>query len=153
MREYITNATQLKSVSGDWGVWYRYTHGVAGEKFFRQLIEKQELTGSVCPKCKRTFLPASLYCEDCFAEMSEYRAVSGPGTVASFTVLHESLEETPLEQPIVAAFVQYDGVSGGLLAPLRDVAPEQVRIGMRVRPVINSRQPTYTIRDLAFVPA
>ncbi len=152
MREYVTSTTQLKPVTGDWGVWHRYTHGVAGEKFFRALKDKRELTASECPKCKRTFLPASLYCEDCFCEMTATKAVSGAGTVASFAILRESLDETPLPEPVVAAFVQFDGVSGGLLAPLRGVKPEQVRIGMRVKPQI-AAQPSGAITDLSFVPA
>jgi uncharacterized OB-fold protein len=153
MREYNTNSSDLRSVSGDWGVWYRYTHGVAGEKFFQEMKASRQLTGSVCPKCKRTFVPASMYCEDCFVQMTEYRPVGDTGTVASFTVLHESLEETPLAEPLVAAFVQFDGVAGGLLAPLRGVQPGQVQIGMKVKAVIDKEQPTGTIVDLAWVPA
>jgi hypothetical protein len=152
MREHITNAAELKRVSGDWGVWHRYTHGVAGEKFFRALRDKRELTASECPTCKRTFLPANLYCEDCFVELTATRPVAGVGVVASFTVLHESLDEAPLEEPLVAAFVQFEGVTGGLLAPLKGVKPDQVRIGLKVKPAF-APQPTGAITDLAFGPA
>jgi uncharacterized OB-fold protein len=153
MREYLTSNAALRKVSGEWGVWHRYTHGLAGERFFRAMTDQRQLLGSVCPKCGRTWLPASLYCEDCFVEMTEFRPVGDTGTVASFTVLHESLDEERLSEPLVAALVTFEGVSGGLLAPLRGVAPEQVRVGMRVRAVFNTEQPTRTIADLSWRPA
>jgi len=93
-----------------------------------------------------------LYCEDCFAEMSENRPIAGTGTVHTFSVLHESLEETRLEKPIIAAFVQFDGVTGGLLAPLEGVSPDKVQIGMKVKAAFNTKSPTKSILDLTWVP-
>jgi len=135
MREYVVKNTELKSVPGDWGVWHRYTYGVAGERFFREVKDHGRLVASVCPQCRHAVLPPSLYCEDCFAEMTEYQPVGDVGTVHSFTVLRESLEETALPEPVVAALVQFEGVKGGFLGALKGVAPEQVRIGMRVKAV------------------
>jgi uncharacterized OB-fold protein len=153
MREYLTSNVALKSVSGEWGVWHRYTHGVAGERFFREMADKRQLLGSVCPKCGRTWLPANLYCEECFVEMTQFKPVGDTGTVASFTVLHGSLDEEKLAEPIVAALVTFEGVTGGLLAPLQGVAPDQVRVGLRVRAAFNTRKPTHTIADLSWTPA
>ncbi len=153
MHEYLTQPEQLRQVHGDWQVHYRYTYGVAGERFFREIKNTGQLVASSCPKCSKRFLPPSLYCEDCFVEMTEYSPVEGAGTVQSFTVLHDSLENAPLPEPIVAAFVQFDGVSGGLLGPLRGLKPDQVKIGQRVKPVIETGQPTHSIVDLAWEPA
>ena len=153
MREYLTNNAEPKAVPGDWGVWYRYTHGVAGERFFREIKDHKRLVASTCPKCKRRFLPPSLYCEDCFVEMTEYQPVEGLGTVDTFTVLHESLEEQPLPQPIVAALVRFEGVTGGLLAPVGGVGPDQVKIGMKVKPVFEAKRPTNGMADLRWAPA
>lgn len=135
MREQITRNIDLKPVFGEWEVWHRYTYGIAGERFFRAMKEEARLLASVCPQCHRAFLPPSLYCEDCFAEMSEYRPVEAVGTVQSFTVLHESLEEMPLPEPVLIAFVGFEGIVGGWLAPLRGLALDQVQIGMRVKAV------------------
>jgi len=153
MREYLTQNEQPRTVYGNWGVHYRYTYGVAGERFFRELKDRGHLVASVCPKCRRQFLPPSLYCEDCFVEMTEYVPVEGHGTVYSFTVLRESLDETPLATPIVAALVQFDGVAGGLLAPLQGVSPDKVEIGMKVRAAIRAEKATASIADLSWVPA
>ncbi|MHC4093122.1 MAG: Zn-ribbon domain-containing OB-fold protein [Planctomycetota bacterium] len=153
MQEYLTQTEQLRKVHGDWAVQYRYTYGVAGERFFREIKDNGRLVASSCPKCKRRFLPPNMYCEDCFVEMTEYGPVEGTGTVQSFTVLHESLDETPLSEPVVAAFVQFEGVSGGLLAPLRDVKPDQVTIGMPVKLALNTEQPTHGAADICWVRA
>ena len=153
MHEYQTQTEQLRKVHGDWGVYYRYTYGVAGERFFREMKDRGHLVASTCPKCRKRFLPPSQYCEDCFVEMTEYSPVASAGTVQSFAVLHESLDETPLPEPIIAAFVQFDGVSGGLLAPLRGIRPDQVKIGERVKAVIEKQKPTHSIADLSFAPA
>jgi uncharacterized OB-fold protein len=68
-------------------------------------------------------------------------------------VLHQSLDEEPLPQPIIAAFVQFDGIEGGLLAPLKNASPAQVKIGMPVKPQIDPKHGTNTIADLSWVPA
>lgn len=139
MQEYLTKNVEPKTVFGDWPVWHRYTYGVAGERFFREMKEHGRFVASTCPQCRRSFLPPIMYCEDCFVEMTEYRPVEGPGTVESFSVLHESLDETPLAEPILIAFVRFDGVTGGWLAPLAGVAPEEVHIGIRVKPIFKPK--------------
>ncbi len=153
MREYLTQTAQLRQVPSDWGVYYRYTYGVAGERFFREQKDHGHLVASVCPKCGRRFLPPSLYCEDCFVEMTEYQPVPGVGTVQTFTVLHESLDESPLPEPLVVAFVQFEGVHGGLLGTLRGVRPDQVRIGQPVKLALRTGQPTPSAADIGWVPA
>jgi len=135
MHEYLTSNVRAKTVIEDWPLWYRYTHGVAGERLFREMKDHGRLLCGVCPQCGHAFLPPSLYCEDCFAEITTYRPVEGNGRVATFCVLHESLDEQPLDEPVVVALVEFEGVRGGWLAPLRDVPPDQVEIGMAVRPV------------------
>ena len=150
---YLTKTDQLRDAPGDWGVHYRYTYGVAGERFFREVKDHGRLVASSCPKCQRRFLPPSQYCEDCFVEMTEYEPVEGAGTVHSFTVLRTSLEETPLPEPLVAAFVKFDGIDGGLLAPLRGVKPDQAKIGMPVKLALETDQPTHSAADLGWVPA
>jgi len=153
MREYLTKTTELKAVFGEWPIYHRYTHGVAGERFFRELADQGRVVASTCPQCKRAFVPPSMYCEDCFAEMKEYRPVGDTGAVDSFTILHESLDETTLPEPLVIALVRFEGVKGGLLAPVKGVAPDQMRIGMKVKTVIDKKKPTYSLRDLSFKPA
>jgi uncharacterized OB-fold protein len=148
MSEKLTRNVDLKPVLGEWAVWHRYTYGVAGEKFFREMKNKARLVASVCPKCQKKFLPPSLYCEDCFVEMTKYKPVDGAGEVASFTVLHQSLDETPLSEPLVIALVRWNDVTGGWLAPLLNIDPTKVRVGLKVKPVFAKKR-NGQIGDLA----
>ena len=120
---------------GDIPIHHRYTAGVAGEAFFRAMRDEKRLLASQCPGCGDLLLPARMYCERCFRKTSEWVPVEGPGTVRTFTVLHLSLDEEPLEEPVIAAFVAWEGVRGGLLHRLGDVDAGDVRTGMRVEPV------------------
>lgn len=139
MHEYLTRNVEPVQVPGDWNVSHRYTYGVAGERFFREVMDNGRLMASRCPKCSRSFLPPTLYCEACFVEVTDFRAVESQGTVASFTVLHESLDETERGEPVVIAFVEFEGIAGGWLAPLAGVAAEKVSIGMAVKPVFKPK--------------
>jgi uncharacterized OB-fold protein len=135
MREYVVTNTQVKAVPGDWGIWHRYTFGVAGERFFREMKDHGRLVASVCPRCRRAFVPPSMYCEDCFVEITEYQPVGDTGTLSSFTILYEPLDESRPLSPTVVGLVQFDGTVGGWIAPVHGVAPEKLRIGMKVRAV------------------
>jgi uncharacterized OB-fold protein len=77
-----------------------------------------------------------MYCEACFEETSDaWEPLSGPGFIRSFTIVHRSLEEELLETPEVVALVAWEGVRGGLIHRLGEVAPGAVTLGMAVEPV------------------
>jgi len=126
----------VPQVRGDVPIYHRYTKGVAGDRFFRAMRDQRQLLVSPCPKCHDRLLPPKLYCERCFQETSdEWVPVQGPGRVRSFTVVHRSLEEEPLDTPEVVVMVDWAGVRGGLIHRLRGAAPQEVTIGMAVEPV------------------
>ena len=60
--------------------------------------------------------------------------------VESFTVLHISLDGTPLDEPDVLALIQLDGADSVLVHRLGDVAVDELRIGMRVKAVLEPRR-------------
>ena len=67
---------------------YIYTSGVAGERFFVALRDEGRLLASRCTSCHLDYLPARLFCEDCFAELTEFVDVPGEGRVKAVTVAH-----------------------------------------------------------------
>jgi len=131
-------------------VWYddipienEYTVGIAGERFLRTLKEQGVIMGTVCPNCDLTYVPPSMYCERCFAELDEWVEVPSTGVVDTYTVLTRSLEGEPLDEPQVLALIRLEGAHGGLVHRLGEITPEEVEIGMAVQAVLkpaNERQ-------------
>lgn len=120
---------------GDMPITSRYTAGLAGERFFREIKEKGRFLGTRCEACGLVYVPATMFCERCFAELDQWVEVPGRGEVFTYTVLHRDLDEQPLEPPVVLAYVKLEGSTGGLVHYLGEVEPESVRIGMEVEAV------------------
>ena len=134
MWEKITRADQARQWRGEIPVHHRYTLGVAGERFFKAMRDEGRLLASRCPRCQDAFLPPKMYCERCFEETTEWTSVEGPGYVESYTLLHLSLDEEPLEEPVVVAFIIWKGIRGGLVHRISGVGPDAALKGMAVEP-------------------
>ena len=111
---------------------YIYTSGIAGERFFAALRDDGRLVASRCATCGLDYLPPRIFCEDCFAELSEYVDVPLQGRVAAITVAHVDRSGSALSHPQVWGFVTFAGIRGGLVNRLL-VTPKQARVGMIVR--------------------
>ena len=120
---------------GDIPITSRYTAGIAGERFFREIKDHARFLGARCEACGLTYLPPTMFCERCFAQLDAWVEVSSTGTVFTYTVLHLDLDEKPLAEPDILAYIKLDGSDGGLIHRLGEVDPDQVEIGMRVEAV------------------
>ena len=117
----------------------RYTVGIAGERFFREVKDNARFLGTRCPHCDLTYVPPMVYCERCFTRLEAWVKVASRGTVHTYTVLHIDLEGSPLAEPEIMAFVKLDGSDGGLVHRLGQVSPDEVEIGMTVEAVFKAR--------------
>jgi uncharacterized OB-fold protein len=118
-------------------VEFLYTPGAAGLRFFRTLQRHGRLTATRCEECAVTYLPPRIYCENCFADLSNaWRELPGRGRVHTYAVAHVDREGRPLSQPEIVAFVRIDGTDGGLLTRLINVAPAEVELEMPVEMVL-----------------
>jgi hypothetical protein len=113
----------------------RYSAGIAGERFFREIKDNARILGSHCPECDLVYVPAAMFCERCFEELDEWVEVSSQGTVFTYTVLYRDLDDEPLDPPAVLAYVSLDESDGGLVHYLGDVDPEEVYVGLEVEAV------------------
>lgn len=129
----------------DAGVWYgelpvqsRYTAGVAAEGFLRAIKDSGQFWGAHCAGCAETYVPPKQYCEKCLAPLDEKTWVKvGPaGTLESWTAVHVGLDGQALEQPELVGLIRLDGATTALVHRLGDVAVNDLRIGMRVKPVL-----------------
>ena len=122
-------------VEGDFPVHFRYTVGVAGEKFFREIMENGRLIASRCPKCNLNYLPPRIYCERCLSKLDEYVQVENKGTVETSTLCHQDADGRELAQPVGVALVRFHAAHGGIVHKTRG----HLAIGDKVRVVFKER--------------
>ena len=136
---------------GEIPITSRYTVGLAGERFFREILENGKFLATRCPECDFTYVPPRLYCEQCFAHLEEWVEVPSTGRVHTFTIVHVDLDGNPLPEPRIMAFVRLDGTDGGLVHFLGEVEPDQVCIGMCVEAVFKDKaERKGSILDVAY---
>ncbi len=151
MDRTITNASQARVWRGTIPVQFLYTAGVAGERFFQTLRTKGVFAVTTCAECRITYLPPRLYCERCFADLSEtWKDVPPTGRVHTYTVVHQDEDGRPLDHPQIVAVVRIDGTDGGLVGRLLDVRPQDVRLELPVEAVLLApRRRRGTLDDIA----
>ncbi len=120
--------------------YYRYTVGIAGEKFFEGL-KNGKLVATSCDDCTEcgdghVYLPPRMYCECCFAELTNYFEVPDEGTVVSFTEVYQDLEGHPLSEPVMIALINIDDTDTLFLHYLIETE-EEPYVGLRVKAVWN----------------
>jgi uncharacterized OB-fold protein len=152
--EKVDKNTEAKVWRGEIPIQSRYTAGLAGEKFFREIMESGRLLGAYCPEDDYTYVPPTLFCERCLAKLEDWVEVGPEGTVISFTLLMEAMDGSPLEEPDILALIQLDGADSVLVHRLGKVLLDELAIGMRVKPVLKpKKQRQGSILDIVhFVP-
>lgn len=115
---------------GDLPVTSRYTYGIALEKFFLALKEEGKILGSPCAKCNKTYVPLTLFCPQCLAELNETSDVGLKGVIDSYTLLHKNLDGSHRETPEIIAFIKI--ADGGLIHRVMDVSASELHIGTLV---------------------
>ena len=118
---------------GDLPVTSRYTYGLAGERFFREVKENARILGTFCPDCDHTYVPAALYCERCLAELEQWLEVGNIGEVHTFTLLYQNFDGSVREEPEIVAFIKI--ADGGIVHRLGDISLDEIEIGMPVEAV------------------
>jgi uncharacterized OB-fold protein len=113
----------------------RYSAGIAGERFLREIKDNARFLGTYCEECDLVYVPATMFCERCFAELDAWVEVPNHGMVFTYTILFQDLDEQPLDPPELLAYVKLDGTDGGLVHYLGEVDPEDVYVGMEVEAV------------------
>ena len=126
-----------RTVQGDLPVGFRYTPGVANTAFLEALRDRGVLLGSRCHSCEVTYLPARIFCERCFAELTPGTECGPNGVLESFTVGHTGIDGEALEAPVTLGLVRLDGADTVLVHRLLDV--DAPAIGMRVSARLRER--------------
>jgi acetyl-CoA C-acetyltransferase len=128
------NSRTAKAFPGKIPMSYKYTAGVGGSRFYKDLAEGR-LSGTACPKCGAVLLPSASYCEDCMVTLdpdANARVIpADQGLVASYTTVFEDRSGHVLAKPVVAVQVVFPGTRGSLFGILE--GDEEPEIGLNVR--------------------
>ncbi|MBN1179266.1 MAG: Zn-ribbon domain-containing OB-fold protein [Anaerolineae bacterium] len=147
----LSKPEQAIAWEGDMPITSRYTMGIAGERFFRAILDDEALWGTCCPECDVVYVPPRLYCERCFAQLDEWVEVPNTGYVYTYTIVHVDMDGNTLEDPRIMAYVRLEGTDGGLVHFLGEVDPEDVGIGMLVEAVFKDKaERKGSINDIAY---
>jgi uncharacterized OB-fold protein len=117
---------------------YLHTASPTESSHLRALGEGR-LQGQRCPSCHRVYLPPRGACPTCGVPTSEDVPLPGTGTVTTFCVVNVPFAGQRVEPPYVAASVLIDGADIAFQHLVLGCAPEEVRMGMRVRAVWKPR--------------
>lgn len=138
---------------GDMQADYLYPNGAAGDKFYKNLMEKGTFLVCSCPECKTTYLPARIYCEECFVEIpkDKWKDVPPEGTVRLFTVAYLNAEGEKLKTPQVMALVDIEGTDGAWLAKLKVKDLKKDYTGAKVKAVLRPKDKREgTMKDILY---
>jgi uncharacterized OB-fold protein len=121
--------------------WYAWDTGIAIRTYLAGLGEGV-LLGSYCATCRKTVIPPRLVCEWCFRPMDEYVPLQDTGTVNTYSLCYVTWDVKRIKEPEIPAVIEIDGASPlhGIMHKLGEVAPDDVKIGMRVQAVWKPEQ-------------
>jgi uncharacterized OB-fold protein len=134
-----------------------YIHSYGGEAIFFESLGKGKLMATRCDndKCEfkgSIYMPFRIYCPDCLRKMTVLdltEIARKTAKIHSYIITHRSGAFNTLELPIKFINVEFDNAVTILMSYLSVGEPE---IGKRVVPIFRTKNPTYTITDLSFVP-
>ena len=138
-KDQITQTTSLGYFEGQIPINYKYTMGVAGEKFFRTVMEKGDFIASKCSECGTATIYPLIYCENCFAEIKDYVSVGLMGELYSWTECHSDFQGKHYGKPHLLGMVKFPGVEGGIIHRL-SIDKSEISIGMKVAAVLRPRK-------------
>ena len=151
--EKQTDPTSPMHWRGDMQADYMYTSGVAGDRFFKNLMKKGTFLATRCPECKKVLFPPRLYCEDCFVEIPDkgWFEVPARGTVRNFTVVVIDAHGDKLPQPKIVALIDIDKTDGALLGIIRTKNLNTDLTGKKVKAVLKSKSKREgTLKDILY---
>lgn len=141
MIERIEKASEIRHWLGDMEAdHYYYSAGIAGERFFVALRDEGKIVGTRCAACNLTYVPPRIYCEHCFAELTEYKDMGKRGCVVAFTVAHYDKANNRLDPPEIFALISFGPCTMPLLHRLGEVELEKICVGLEVEAVLKPKK-------------
>ncbi len=134
-----------------------HIHAYGGEAIFFESLSKGKLMASRCdnPDCETTgsvYIPFRIHCPDCLNKNTAFDLTDIAKTTAkvhTFMITERTGAFNTMPKPIKFVNIEFDGVVTILMGSLSIGEP---KIGMKVIPIFRTKDPTFTILDISWVP-
>jgi len=112
-------------------------HDLATDRWTRpwwDALAKRRLTAPRCADCGAYRMPPTPFCPECLSQALDWPALSGLGTVFSFTVVRRAIAPgMEAHLPYVPALIDLDDAPGArLIGCIVDTPLDRIAIGARV---------------------
>jgi uncharacterized OB-fold protein len=151
--EKQTDPTSPMHWRGDMQADYFYPSGIAGDKFFKHIMQSDTFLADKCPKCNKTYCPPRLYCEDCFEEIpdSNWKEVPPIGVVKLFTIAKLNAHGEKLANPRIMAMIDIDGTDSAMLGIIGSNDIQKDFTDVKVKAVLRPKgKREGTIKDILY---
>jgi uncharacterized OB-fold protein len=134
-----------------------HIHAYGGEAIFFESLSKGKLMASRCdnPDCETTgsvYMPFRIHCPDCLFKNTAFDLTDiakKTAKVHTFMITERTGAFNTMPKPIKFVNIEFDGVVTILMGYLSIGEP---KIGMKVVPIFRTKDPTFTILDISWVP-
>jgi uncharacterized OB-fold protein len=134
-----TEADDVTMVTTPVNLHYTHSASPTEDPFLRGLMEGR-LIAQRCPVCEKVYFPPRPACPVDGVPTTDQIELSDRGTITTFCVVNVPFLGQRIPPPYVSAYVLLDGADIPFLHLLLGVAPEDVRMGMRVEAVWKPRE-------------
>ena len=130
-----------------------HMHSYGGLSRFFEALTGGKLLGTFCPNCQsEIWLPPRIDCPDCWNKM-EWREINTEGArVYSYSITNYPGAGFKGTTPCPLISLEIPRVCTNIMSYLSEFGDGEPYIGMPVRPVFRTEQPTRTILDLSWIP-
>ncbi len=161
---HMTPNTPIRNADDGWKLMgvtnprdMTYIHSYGGEAIFFESLSQGKLMATRCdnPTCEgkgSVYQPFRIHCPDCLGKntvIDMTDIAKKTSKIHTFMVCERSGAFNILDKPIKFINVEFDGVCTIFMSYLAVGDP---KMGMKVVPVFQTKDPTYTILDICFVP-
>lgn len=129
-----------QTIDGEIHIKYRWSLGKAGDRFFTELKDNKKIMGAKCKQCGRVLVPPRIFCEECFLDDMEWVEVEPKGVLVTFGDCYFSTDGKKLKEPWMLGIVRLNGSDGGLVHFIKEVRPQDIKIGMTMEVVFKERR-------------
>lgn len=129
-------------------------HSYGGVSPFFENLRMGMLVGTGCDACPKTgiWLPPRVHCPDCWTKMTWTQINTSEATVYTHSMTNLPGAGFMASTPCPLISVAIPGVCTKFMSYLSEFGEGEPYIGMPLRPIFRTENPTFTILDISWIP-